>query len=295
MESSADRADAPQRAATDVTRLGVVRYLNTRPLIAGLESLRGLHLRAEVPAELIGTIERGELDAALCSSIDFQRCSRDLVILPVGLLGSAGATLTVKVFSRVPLAQVRRLHADADSHTSRVLAGIVFAERFGTRLELVDGVPDNMDACDAEAMLLIGDKVVLRAPDAARFPHELDLGHAWYEMNALPFTFACWMAPRPCDAAAHQRLHTLAQVLDHQRRRNAQRLTSLAAVEGRARGWPAEVAHRYLCELLRFEWNHAQRRGLELFWTKAAAHGLQPMRRAIALLEPPCRPGHACD
>jgi len=142
---------------------------------------------------------------------------------------------------------------------------------------------------------LIGDKVVLRAPDAARFPHELDLGHAWYEMNALPFTFACWMAPRPRDVAAQQRLHTLAQVLDHQRRRNAQRLASLAAVEGRARGWPAEVAHRYLCELLRFEWNHAQRRGLELFWTKAASHGLQPMRRSIALLEPPCRPGHACD
>ena len=295
MESSADKAQLPARAATDVTRLGVVRYLNTRPLIAGLESLRGLQLRAEVPAELIGTIERGEVDAALCSSIDYQRSSSDLVILPVGLLGSAGTTLTVKVFSRVPLQQVRRLHADADSHTSRVLAGILFAERFGTRLELVDGVPDSLDASDVEAVLLIGDKVVLRAPDAAHFPHEMDLGHAWHEMTALPFTFACWMAPRPRDAAAQHRLHTLAQVLDHQRRRNAQRLASLAAVEGCARGWPAEVAHRYLCELLRFEWNDAQRRGVELFWSKAAAHGLQPMRRPTALLEASCRPARACD
>lgn len=295
MESGTCTADLSRQATVSATRLGVVRYLNTRPLIAGLESLGGLHMRAEVPAELIGTIERGEVDAALCSSIDYQRSSHDLVILPVGLLGSAGATLTVKVFSRVPLAQVRRLHADADSHTSRVLAGILFAERFNTRVELVDGLPDDLDASDAEAVLLIGDKVVLRAPDARRFPHEMDLGHAWHDMTGLPFTFACWMAPRPRDAASLQRLHTLAQVLDHQRRRNAQRLACLAAVEGRARGWPAEVAHRYLCELLRFDWNDAQRRGLELFWSKADAHGLQPTRRSLALLEPSCRPVRACD
>ena len=285
MESSPHAPVAAQPAAAPVTRLGVVRYLNTRPLIAGLESLQSLRLRAEVPADLIGTIERGEVDAALCSSIDYQRCERDLVVLPVGLLGSAGATLTVKVFARVPLDRVRTVHADADSHTSRVLACILFQERFGTRLSLVDGVPSDLRAPDVEAVLLIGDKVVLQAPDAALYPHTLDLGQAWHAHTGLPFTFACWMAPRPGDAAARQRLLTLSQVLDHQRRRNAQRLAWLAAVDGRRRGWPSDAAHRYLCELLRFEWNHAQRRGLELFWIKAAEHGWQPLRRPLALLE----------
>lgn len=285
MESSPHVSVTARSTAAPATRLGVVRYLNTRPLIAGLESLSSLRLRAEVPAELIGTIERGEVDAALCSSIDYQRSARDLVVLPVGLLGSAGATLTVKVFARVPLEQVRTLHADADSHTSRVLAGILFQERFGTRLSMVDGVPTDLRASDAEAVLLIGDKVVLQAPDAARYPHALDLGHAWHDHTGLPFTFACWMAPTPDDAAARQRLITLSQVLDHQRRRNAQRLAWLAAVDGRQRGWPADQARRYLCELLRFEWNQAQRRGLELFWTKAAELGWQPLRRPLALLE----------
>ena len=85
-----------------VTRLGVVRYVNTRPLIAGLESLQGLRLRPEVPAQLIGTLERGETHAALCSSVDFQMSSLDLVVLPVGVIGCDGPTLTVQVFSRVP-------------------------------------------------------------------------------------------------------------------------------------------------------------------------------------------------
>jgi len=212
-----------------VTRLGVVRYLNTRPLIAGLERLQGLCLRGEVPADLIGTLERGETDAALCSSIDFQRSACDLVVLPVGLLGCDGPTMTVKIFSRVPLERVRRLHADADSHTSRVLAQLVLAHRNGVAPELVDGVPADANRREAESMLLIGDKVVLEAPSEAEFPHRIDLGEAWKSQTGLPFTFACWMAPRPADARARERLRTLAQVLDHQRRRNAMR--PLAAIE----------------------------------------------------------------
>lgn len=291
--ASADPVAVPSapREAAAVTRLGVVRYLNTRPLIAGLERLQGLRMRGEVPADLIGTLERGETDAALCSSIDFQRSDADLVILPVGLLGCDGPTMTVKIFSRVPLDRLDRLHADADSHTSRVLAQLVLGHRNGRMPTLVDGLPA---ARDAEAMLLIGDKVVLHAPDAREFPHTLDLGQAWKAWTGLPFTFACWMAPRPRDAAAHARLRTLAQLLDHQRRRNAMRREPLAAIEARAHGWPALDAHRYLNELLRFEWNDRQREGLESFWKRAFDAGLLACHRSLALLESACLPAHAC-
>ena len=203
------------------------------------------------------------------SSVDFQVSPLDLVVLPVGVIGCDGPTLTVQVFSRVPFEQVRRLHADADSHTSRVLAQVVAIERFGRAPELVDGLPALPSGEGAEAMLLIGDKVVRQAPSERDFPHRIDLGHAWKQATGLPFTFACWMAPRPADEAARSRLRTLAQVLDHQRRRNAMRLESLSAIEARAHHWHADEARRYLCELLRFEWNDRQREGLELYWRKA--------------------------
>jgi chorismate dehydratase len=269
-----------------VTRLGVVRYVNTRPLIAGLEALQGLRLRPEVPAQLIGTLERGETHAALCSSVDFQMSSLDLVVLPVGVIGCDGPTLTVQVFSRVPFEQVRRLHADADSHTSRVLAQVVAIERFGRAPELVDGLPALPGGEGAEAMLLIGDKALQQAPSERDFPHRIDLGAAWKQATGHAFTFACWMAPRPRTDAERLRLRTLSQVLDHQRRRNFMRRDALAALEARAHGWPADTARRYLCDLLRFEWNERQRAGLQLFWNKAAAAGLLRAPRPLALLEP---------
>jgi chorismate dehydratase len=216
------------------------------------------------------------------------------VILPVGLLGCDGPTMTVKIFSRVPLDRLDRMHADADSHTSRVLAQLVLGHRNGRMPTLVDGLPATDQAREAEAMLLIGDKVVLQAPDAREFPHTLDLGQAWKEWTGLPFTFACWMAPRPRDAAAHARLRTLAQLLDHQRRRNAMRREALAAIEARAHAWPVPQAHRYLNELLRFEWSDRQREGLESFWKRAFEAGLLERHRPLALLESACLPAPAC-
>ena len=268
-----------------VARVGVVRYLNTRPLIAGLDALQGLELRREVPADLVGTLERGETHAALCSSIDYQASETPMVVLPVGLLGCDGPTLTVQVFSRVPFEQVRRLHADPDSHTSRALAQVLFRERFGRGLEMVDELPALPGGEGAEAMLLIGDKVVRQAPSERDFPHRIDLGHAWKRATGLPFTFAVWMAPRPTTDAARARLRTLEQVLDHQRRRNAMRLESLAAIEARAHAWDATEARRYLCELLRFAWNDGQREGMELFWKKACDAGLIGPVRPLELLE----------
>jgi chorismate dehydratase len=284
---------AATKPAIPPLRLGVVRYLNTRPLLAGLESLQDLRLRPEVPADLVGALERGEVDAALCSSIDYQRSSRDLVLLPVGLLGCDGPTLTVQVFSRRPLDRIETLHADLDSHTSRALVQVVLAERFGIRPVMLDATLPAGDL-SVEAILQIGDKVVLDAPSLADYPHRLDLGEAWKEATGLPFTFACWMAPRPQDDHARSRLATLAAVLDHQRRRNAARLAWLARSEAGPRGWPADEAERYLCRLLRFEWNAAQRAGLELFWQKAAAMGLIGSVRPIEIVEPACHLAPAC-
>ena len=48
---------------------------------------------------------------------------------------------------------------------------------------------------EADACLLIGDKVVCNAPQA--HPHELDLAEAWKQWTGLPFVFATWMTRHP--------------------------------------------------------------------------------------------------
>ena len=54
-------------------RLGVVNFLNATPLIEGLEGVDDVELVPRVPSDLIGCLERREVDIALASSIDYQK------------------------------------------------------------------------------------------------------------------------------------------------------------------------------------------------------------------------------
>lgn len=253
-------------AAPASLRVGVVSYINTLPLIDGLGGLQGISLRPEVPARLIDLLVAGEVDIALCSAVDYARSAMPLEIVPVGMLGCEGETLTVRLFARLPFAQVRTLAADSDSHTSRALAQLLLREAFGATPRMLDydrrlGPRDP----DADAMLLIGDKVMNDAPDTAMWPHQLDLGEAWHAWTGLPFVFATWLTRADASPAVRARVRTFARVLDHQRRHNQERIDGIVAREAAGHGWPADQARRYLRDLLRFDFTPQARAGLERF------------------------------
>src|SRR5690606_9477044 len=157
----------------DRVRIGCVSYLNTVPMIEGLELLPEADLVKAVPAKLVSMLERDEVDVAIVSLIDAARASSPMGILPVGMIGSDGPTLTVRLFSQAPPEHITRVHADTDSHTSVAVCRLLPAEQFGIDAKIVDydareqmpTSPDEpIDAETAnpwpEAMLLIGDKVV---------------------------------------------------------------------------------------------------------------------------------------
>src|SRR3954471_18906127 len=110
-------------------RVGSVSFLNAKPLIYGLDGATDLELSLEVPSRLLEGLRRGELDVALLPVIDYQRMP-GLCVVPSGGIGCDGETLTVRVFSRRPVAEIRRLACDTDSHTSVALARVIFAERY---------------------------------------------------------------------------------------------------------------------------------------------------------------------
>lgn len=270
-----------------VVRLGVLHFLNTLPLIDGLDRLRDLELRYSVPSLLIDAILNDEVEAALCSSIDYQAAPEPLVMLPVGLIGCNGPTLTVRLYSSIPLEQLTAVHCDTDSHTSVALLRILLAERFGIRPELIpyharEHVANHRPIDWPEAMLLIGDKVVTDSPPAVRYPHQLDLGEAWRGLTGLPFVFATWMAKASTGAST---LRFLARTLDRARRANAGRIDAIAHASSHARRWPGDLAEKYLGELMVYAWTPAHRAGLEQFHDLAFTHGLIPQRRPLVFFE----------
>lgn len=266
-------------------RLGVVSYINTLPLIDGLERLHGVELTRHVPARLEALLQEGAVDMALCSSVDYQRSATPLEIVPVGMLGCAGPTLTVRLYARVPLAEVRTLAADMESHTSRALAQLLLRRMGARHTEVEYDRRTGPRAPAADALLLIGDKVVNDAPAPGEWTHELDLGEAWHAWTGLPFVFAAWMVRADLAGERRERVRTLARVLDHQRRHNRERLGDIVFRESAAHGWPAPLAERYLGELLSFALDAEALRGLERFHAECESAGLIARRQPVRLFE----------
>ncbi|MFG0328734.1 MAG: menaquinone biosynthetic enzyme MqnA/MqnD family protein [Phycisphaerales bacterium] len=262
-------------------RIGVVSYVNTLPLVDGLDRLRELEMLAAPPSALIEQLLDGRVDLALCSIIDYQRSPKPLQIVPAGLLGCDGSTMTVRLFSHSPIERISRVCCDVESHTSVTLLRILLHELHGVKPELVD-----FDARDRrvretdervewpEAMLLIGDKVVTDSTPAIRYPYQLDLGAEWKELTGLPFVFASWLAPADAEVSA------LGAVLDRQRRHNRQRLEVLLQ-RAAERGWPIDLAREYLTGMLRYEWTPEARVGVERFFEYAYRLGLIDENRPL--------------
>lgn len=253
-------------------RLGVVSYLNAKPLIAGLDADSDFELLLDVPSRLPALLESGRVDAALIPVIDLLRSPRWRVISDA-CIGCDGETLTVRVFSRVAAESIRRLHVDGDSHTSVALAAVIWREHFGAELEIV---PFNGDETveDCEAVLLIGDKVVHNP--LVEYDIETDLGSCWKTMTGLPFVFAAWAAPAGRD------MSELAIRLSQARDTGVRSAELIADDFGPGLNWPVLLARRYLTKRLKFELGPRQRQGMARFLELAKKHGLvEPSRELV--------------
>lgn len=290
MTVSVPSASSPETRLAPRTRIGVVSYLNTLPLIAGLESLESVELEHAVPSDLIGRLLEGGVDLALVSAADYQKSPKPLRIVPAGMLGCRGRTMTVRLYSRVPIPRITAVHADTDSHTSVILLQVLLRERHGLAVGMIDFDARSVDLRDPasprpESLLLIGDKVIVAAPDHREYPYQLDLGEAWLESTGKPFVFATWMCRRDLDEDAKRRVRTAAAVLDHQRRHNRSRLSNIVHRHAIARGWPKFDADLYLSGMLRYEFGEAEADGLSTFFSLAHRHGLLPNCRPLDLLD----------
>jgi chorismate dehydratase len=259
--------------------VAAVSFLNAKPLIDGLDEEPGINLISDVPSRLLTSLIEDRASVALCPVIDFQLSPAALSIVPVGAIGSDGPTLTVRVFSRVPMAEVTHVHTDGDSHTSVALLAVVFNQLYG-RLPEVKALesPDiNGSQVPPDAVLLIGDKVVRNEPDPVLYPHQLDLGEAWHIMTGLPFVFACWMARADHD------LGDLPNILSKYRDLNRSRIVEIAATHARASGWPEGLAAAYLGKILRYDIGSRELQAIEMFWSKCHDLGLIERLRPMKL------------
>lgn len=250
------RESAPPRTWT----VGAVSFLNARPLVDSLVDREDIVVRPAVPSRLAAMLESGACDAALMPVVDYWRRRDGLQRVSDACIASSGETMTVRVYSRVPPDKLERLHVDTHSHTSVVLAAVIWREMYGRRLELT---PFDADAGgdakgDIEGVLLIGDKVASSRQHG--FGFEVDLGAAWKHLTGLPFVFAAWYAPFDRDCAA------LSQALEVARDKGVADAARIAAEQGPLHGWPVQLAVEYLCRIMQYKLTDSMHAAMERFF-----------------------------
>lgn len=174
-------------------RLGVVSYLNTKPLVDALERRTLAHdfeLVYDVPSICADKLHEGQTDVALIPAAEIGRGKENYFVVPqVGII-SKGAVRSVFVVLNKDPQDVKTLALDQSSRTSVVLSQIILARQFGCRPE-VFVQPPHLDTMlsQADAALFIGDPALELDLDRYRV---LDLGTLWTQMTGLPFVYACW-------------------------------------------------------------------------------------------------------
>ncbi len=265
----------PENTGSKRFVVGCVSYLNSKPLIDPLVDRPDVEVHFAVPARLVDLMAARQVDAALMPIVDYQNSPIPVVLSPGGAICCDGPTLTVRIFSKVPPADITHLHADTDSHTSVILAQIILRELYKSAPRIIAANMYDPPSADARTLLLIGDKVVNGAPSDAQYPFQLDLGEQWKLLTGLPFVFAMWMMP--ADSANLE----LAVLLAEARRRGGEITDHLVAKYAEEKHWPPELARRYFTEYLHYAVTPECRRGIEKFFELAARHQLLRVHRDI--------------
>lgn len=250
-------------------RVGAVNYLNTKPLIYGLQRLAPqAELYLDLPSRLAERLAAGELDIALIPSIEaFQNPLYTMV--SDACIACRGPVLSVKLFSRVPIGRIRTLALDEGSRTSVALARILLGRRYDVypRLEPLP-IGATIHDTRADAVLLIGDRAIHSPLEP--FAEVWDLGDQWWRWTGRPFVFATWTARSGVD------LQGVDAALGEARNLGVQRIDEIAAREAAALGLSEPECAGYLRNNLHFTMADAERQGLAHFYRLATELNLAP-------------------
>lgn len=250
-------------------RLGAVGYLNTRPLVYGLDRSPRFDIRFDVPSQCAVLLHEGAIDVGLIPSIEYLH-GGPYRIVPHLSLASRGAVDSVAVYTAKPMSAVRSIAMDTSSRTSVALVRVLCAHAFGIQPRLDPRQPDvNEMLLECDAALIIGDNALFLDHDALGL-QKIDLGDAWFQMTGRPFVYAFWAGRAGALCVSDVRL------LQQARDAGVQRPQEIARQFFGHDPHQEAIAARYLRDNMKYGLGDEERAGLELFYRYADEIGIAP-------------------
>jgi chorismate dehydratase len=282
-------------------RISIVQYLNTAPLVWGFTHgpLAGKYeLSFTVPSQCAEALRENEADIAIIPAIEYQRIP-GLVLLPDMAIASKKRVRSLLLVAKKPVREVRSIALDSSSRSTQALTKILCADRWSIAPKFFEAAPDLEDMLQqAEAALLIGDpalRLALSVESQARPDREgvnvcfaeaagvegaehlfiYDMLEEWQRHTALPAVLAVWAAR--AGVVTEEVLHDFAASRDFGLA-HIPEISEVAAFELKL---PAAAMAAYLHDNIDYSLDAANQRGLETFFSRAAALGLIDENREI--------------
>ena len=237
-------------------RIGAVSYLNTRPLLLGLEQsglMAEIELAKDYPAKIAQSLIDGTIDMGLVP-VAVIPLLKEAHLVSNYCIGAEGDVASVCIFSQVSMEQIKKVYLDYQSRTSVQLARILLQQFWKKEVEFIkaeEGYIQNIKGTTAG--VIIGDRAL-----AARthFPFIYDLAGAWKQYTGKPFVFATWIANKPIPA----------EFMEAFDKANEYGIMHLAEViAGIPNSEQLYDLHKYYTENISYDFDTAKKSGLDLF------------------------------
>jgi chorismate dehydratase len=183
-------------------RVGIVNYLNTKPLIYGLQEqpIAGkIELIGNYPSKLAQLLKEDAIDVGLIPVAAIPDLPVHYIV-GNHCIAAEGEIASVCLFSEVPMDQIQTVYLDYQSQSSVALLKWLMREYWGINPVLIEAKDDNYrkEIKGTTAGLVIGDRA-LEQRKISTFIY--DLGSEWRAITGLPFVFAVWVSNKQLDPA----------------------------------------------------------------------------------------------
>ncbi len=181
-------------------KIGAVSYLNTKPLLYGLEHsdlINEIDIVLDYPALLAKNLQEGTIDVALLPVAAIPSIPGGHIVSDYGIAAD-GNVVSVAIFSQVPMEEIKTVYLDYQSRTSVRLAQLLLEQYWNKKVEYKPATENFIEYINGtNAGVIIGDRALKQLHN---FEYVYDLSAAWNAFTGLDFVFAAWVANKPLPA-----------------------------------------------------------------------------------------------
>ncbi|MBI3315947.1 MAG: menaquinone biosynthesis protein [Candidatus Omnitrophica bacterium] len=259
-------------------RLGSIEFINSLPVDLGLLSGAvpfSCRILQDTPAQLNRKILNDELDVSPVSAFFYAEHAEELFILPDLSVSSESGVMSVLLFSRFSLAELKdkTIFLTGKGRTTPVLLEILCRLRHGFIPETKPMTGPFGNEEGADALLLIGDEALLEKGRLTGLGFQaIDLAEEWRRWTGLPLVFAVWAVRRSVFAVHGEAIERAHEAILRSKNWGLAHLDLVKAAAAERSGLPEAVLTAYFSKLS-YGWTSGLERGLLRYFQCAADCG----------------------